>query len=295
MNQPGDVRFVINSMLQSDSESGPLNGLILTSEVGVAGHSDGAVTTLAFLNSCCKDPRVKAAEVLAGDPEMYPGGKYIFNGKLPTLIAHGTLDPLLPYNQMASFYNRMKGPKAFLSLTGANHTDWLSPTSKWFGSTVRATTDFFLRYLHSSATAAARLPRDGQSGVSWVRVVPGTGSGQEVALLPQPKTDRKAWLSSSKGLANGQVITVHWNGYLTNKVVNVVECSSSTEAGCDVGAGRVLIPDTKGDGSVTIRLVEGSVGNGECVPTSQHCQIVVNDAGLETPSASVRIPIAFAK
>jgi len=295
VHQPGDVRFVIDSMLQSGAQgTGPLAHLVSSTEIGVAGHSDGAVTTLAFLNTCCFDPRVKAAEMLAGDPEIYPGGHYLLRGGPPTLIAHGTLDPLLPYNQMVSFYNRMKGPKAFLSLTGADHTDWLFPAGTWFDSTARTTTDFFLAHLRGSHAAMLRLPHDGQSGVSTVSSAPAPGLSASVPLLPQPRTDRHASLAVAKHLSNGQVVTVRWSGYLPGKVVNVVECSSSSQAACAITAGQILVPDPHGSGSVALHIVAGKVGDGVCDAAHQRCQVVVNDAGLETPSASVRIPISFA-
>ena len=85
-----------------------------------------------------------------------------------------------------------------------------------------------------------------------------------------------------------------WSGYLPGKVVNVVECSSTSQTGCDVAAGRILVADTSGTGSVALTIVEGKVGDGTCDAAHAGCQVFVNDAGLEDPSATVRIPIAFA-
>jgi len=292
-NQPADLRFVITSMLAAATGSGPLHGLVSPSEIGVSGQSDGAVTTLAFLNSCCMDARVRAVEVISGDPEAYPNGQYRSSGDPPTLIAHGTLDPLLPFNQMVSFFNMLTGPKAFLSMVGADHTDYLTP-GKWFDSFLRTTIDFWQAHLLGSQAAAAELPNDGQPGVTVVYSAPAPGSSLAAPLLPEPKTDRRAVLSASLDLTNGQVVTVSWTGYLPGKVVNVVECSSTSQTGCDVAAGRILVPDTTGSGSVTLPIVEGQVGDGACDATHSGCQVVVNDAGLEDPSASIRIPITFA-
>jgi predicted dienelactone hydrolase len=294
LNQPADVRFVITSMIAAGTDaSAQLHGMVSSAEIGVSGHSDGAVTVLAFLNSCCTDARVRAVEVLSGDPEAYPGGQYRSSGNPPTLIVFGTLDPLLPYNQMVSFFNMLTGPKAFLSLQGAHHTDFLTP-GKWFDSFIRATTDFWQAHLQGSRAAAQRLPNDGQPGASVMFSAPVPGSSLVAPLLPEPKTDRHASLSASTNLTGGQTITVSWSGYLPGKVVNVVECSSTTETGCDVAAGRVLVPDTSGTGSVTLTIVKGQVGDGVCDATHPACQVVVNDAGLTDPSASVRIPITFA-
>jgi len=293
-NQPGDMRFVITSMLAAAAAStGPLSGLISPSEIGVSGQSDGAITALAFLNSCCADARVKAVEVISGDPETLPNGQYRYSGNPPTLIAHGTLDPLLPYNQMVSFFNMLTGPKAFLSMVGADHTDYLT-AGKWFDSFLRTTIDFWQAHLLGSQAAAQELPNDGQPGVTVVYSAPALGSSLAAPLLPEPKTDRRATLSASTELTNGEVVTVSWSGYLPGKVVNVVECSSTNPTGCDVAAGRVLVPDATGSGSVPLHIVEGQVGDGVCDATHSGCSVVVNDAGLEDPSASIRIPVTFA-
>ena len=182
-NQPGDVSFVISSMLlASAAHSGPLSGMISPNEVGVAGHSEGAITTLGFFNTCCRDPRVKAAAVFSGDPEAYPGGHYVFDGQPPMLVVHGTKDGFLPYGQMVSVFNQQKGPKVLLSLLGANHGNWIPPRSKWFPSVARTSTDFFLRYLDGSdAGRGTHRPR--------------CPAGRDVrALRPEarPVTDRHA-------------------------------------------------------------------------------------------------------
>ena len=294
-NQPGDVSFVISSMLQlSAAHSGPLSGMISPNGVGVAGHSEGAITTLGFFNTCCRDPRVKAAAVFSGDPEAYPGGHYVFDGQPPMLVVHGTRDGFLPYGQMVSVFNRQKGPKVLLSLLGANHGNWIHPRSKWFPSVARTSTDFFLRYLEGSTQAGARIVHDAQPGVTTVIDAPRPGESMTVTVPPTPPTHRHASLRPSKGLQNGQTVTVRWTGYLPGNVVNIVECSGDTEVDCDIATGRFLVPDSTGSGSTALRVVDGQVGARMCGAARAPCSVYVNDAGLLSPSASVRIPIAFA-
>ncbi len=112
--------------------------------------------------------------------------------------------------------------------------------------------------------------------------------------MRQPKTDRRASLTSTKNLTDGDEVKVTWKGYLPGKVVNVVECSSGSEAGCDIAAGQILVPDPTGSGEVDLHIVVGAVGDGVCDAAHPHCQVLVNDAGLESPSATVRIPITVA-
>jgi fermentation-respiration switch protein FrsA (DUF1100 family) len=293
-SQPGDVSFVISVMLlDSAGHTGTLSGMISPNEVGVAGHSEGAITTLGFFNTCCRDPRVKAAAVFSGDPEAYPGGHYVFDGQPPMLVVHGTKDGFLPYGQMVSVFNQQKGPKVLLSLLGADHGNWISVRSRWFPSVARTSTDFFRRYLGGSKQAGARIARDAQPGLTTVNYAPRPGQSLTVTPPPTPRTHRRASVTPSKGLANGQTVTVRWTGFLPGNVVNVVECSGDNETDCAIATGRVLLPDPIGSGSTTLRVVQGQVGNGVCGTTRAPCSVYVNDAGLLSPTATIRIPVSF--
>jgi hypothetical protein len=75
-SQPGDVTFVIDQMLSASTDLGsPLAGLVDSEKIGVAGHSNGAITVLGLVaNSCCRDARITTAIVLSGSPSPYVGG-----------------------------------------------------------------------------------------------------------------------------------------------------------------------------------------------------------------------------
>lgn len=294
-SQPKDVSYVITSVVKDSALStGTLSGLVAPHEVGVAGHSEGAITTLGFFNSCCRDARIKAAEVLDGDPEAYPSGKYHFGGDPPLLVVHGTTDALLPFSQMVGVYNSAKGPKGLLALEGADHVSWLAPSSKWINSAVKTTTDFFDAYLRNDKSALNRIVADGQPGVSRVYLASSPGSTKTIATDPQPKTQLRATVSPTTNLTDGQSVTVDWSGFQPGKVVNIVECSSASAIGCDISGGHILTPDPSGTGTVFLRIVEGHVGSGICNAAHPGCQVLVNDAGLESPNSTIRIPITFA-
>ena len=295
-SQPDDVSFLISSLqVASGAPTWWLHGMISPNGVGVAGHSEGAITSLGFFNTCCQDGRVKAVAVFDGDPEAYPGGHYIFDGQPAMLVVHGTKDGFLPYGQMVSVFNQEKGPKALLSLLGANHGNWAHPRSKWYPSVVRTSTDFFLRYLGGSAQAGARIAHDGEPGVAVVHYAPQPGQLLRVPPPPVPPTHRRASVRPSKRLTSGQTVTVKWVGYLPGNVVNVVECSGDSGSDCNIAAGKFLISDPIGSESTTLRVVAGQVGAGTCgIVGAPPCAVYVNDAGLTSPSATVRVPISFA-
>jgi dienelactone hydrolase len=295
-NQPGDMSFVISAVLEASAQNtGTLAGLVDPHAVGAAGHSEGAITTLGFFNTCCRDPRVKAAEVLDGDPQAYASGHYDYRGAPPMLLVHGTADALLPYSQMVGVFNSAKGPKGLLALNGAGHANWLTPSSTWFSSALQATTDFFAAYLRGDKAALTRIPAAGQPGVSTMHFVAKPGSTTTIPTVPQTKTDRHATVTPHTNLTNGQTVTVTWSGYLPGKVVNIVECSSNSAAGCDIATGRILTPDPTGKGTASLQIVEGQVGVGVCDATHPGCEVAVNDAGLEAdPAATIRLPITLA-
>ena len=76
VNQPGDISFLIDQILDApDDDSGPF-GILDPDAIGVAGHSNGGITTLGLIaHTCCRDDRIEAAAVLAGTPAPFPDGE----------------------------------------------------------------------------------------------------------------------------------------------------------------------------------------------------------------------------
>ena len=124
VNQPKDMSFVIGAVLaDSRLPSGILSGLVNPDEIGAAGHSNGAVTTLGLVaNTCCYDPAVKAAIVMAGTTEGFPPGHYDFSKAPPLLLVHGTADQLIPYRSAPLIYNQARGRRDSLPSSAAPTT-----------------------------------------------------------------------------------------------------------------------------------------------------------------------------
>jgi predicted dienelactone hydrolase len=135
INRALDVTFVIDRMLElNKADGGPLAGHIDSQEIGVAGHSFGAWTTMAVLGEAMKtgvtflDPRIKAG-IAMSTPVVggaaHAAGEFT-NIKVPVFHMTGTLDdsPIgdtkaaerrIPYDQAAT------PGTCLLVLTGADH------------------------------------------------------------------------------------------------------------------------------------------------------------------------------
>lgn len=161
VNQPGDVSFLITEL--TALRDGPLAGRIDASRVGVAGHSMGGVTTLGvFANTCCRDDRVRAAIVMAGNEVPLPDGKYTVRDSTPSLFIHGDADDLIAVGRGREAFAHAPAPKFFVTLIGAGHSPPFggrteNPTGE---VVVRTTIDFFDHYLKGEAASLGRLKAD---------------------------------------------------------------------------------------------------------------------------------------
>ncbi|MCW2535783.1 MAG: chlorophyllase [Modestobacter sp.] len=159
LDQPADVSFVLTRVLALAGSDDDLAGRIDAAHVAVAGHSAGAITTLGVLDTCCHDPRVTAAVVLAGSLEgldataATPG--------VPTLFVHGTADDVLPLAGGLAAYAAAPAAKAFVELPGGTHSAPFDDASDPYSAAVRAVSTDFLRWtLTGDATALADLRTD---------------------------------------------------------------------------------------------------------------------------------------
>jgi fermentation-respiration switch protein FrsA (DUF1100 family) len=159
VNQPGDVRFVIDQMLRAPPVE--LAGLVDAGRVGLAGYSLGGVTAMGVaFNTCCLDPRVKAVVVMAGSPLPFAGGVYF--GRVaspPALFVQGSADRTVVPDTSVLMYDRARPPKALATIVGGTHTspyqgDQLTPQ---VDLVARVSVDFLDRYLEGRAAATTQL------------------------------------------------------------------------------------------------------------------------------------------
>jgi dienelactone hydrolase len=308
-NQPGDISFVVDQVLKDSAAStGPLSGLVDPKEIGAAGHSNGAITTLGLVaNSCCRDARIDAAVVMAGTTEGLGRGHYQLSKAPPLLVVQDLHDGLVPYAAAVAVFNQAEGPKALLALKWDSPFDpsgstahmaasgVVGPTS---GPVIQSTTAFFDAFLKHEHAALPAVASDGRSSLSTVHTAWTHGSR---ATLPFPRlatAHLHATVTPNTGLHDGQAVTVHWSGYTAGKVVNVLECShvdiaSASSAGCSFAHAAILHPDPTGSGSVVLHLGTGTIGNGVC-DAAHTCYVIVNNASSTNPADTKELPIRFA-
>ncbi len=178
--QPGDVSFVLDTLLGTggdavglstlDANLGDGNGPRLSERVdhdriGVSGHSLGGATTygVAF-NTCCRDPRVKSAEVLSGGElpvGVPPGGEFQMDGHLPLLIMHGEKDGSFNYHLPTDVYASAKPPVWFVTLVGGSHSPpYEDEPSPWDDAVMTITADFWDATIGNVPAAMARFEAD---------------------------------------------------------------------------------------------------------------------------------------
>jgi len=156
-NQPTDASFVLDSVLALAMTTGdPFDGVLDPDRIAAAGHSEGAITTVGLFDGCCRDPRLKAGIVLAGDSI---GFNDLFAGAAtPILFVHGDADRLVPYRLGQATYARDPWPRAFLTLPGDGHIDpYLSPIAASFALVQHSTIGLLDGVLKGDAAALADL------------------------------------------------------------------------------------------------------------------------------------------
>lgn len=184
-----DVSFLITRMTDANAGKAPdpalalFKGKVDVKNIGMAGHSFGALTTLMIAGEneaqlgalTVADPRVTAAIAMSPQPSHAPDQKKAFATiKIPVLHLTGTLDdaPLNIDNVKAAdrripFDNSTYEDTALVTFTGATHMTFsaraLNPpaTEQATFSLIRqSTTAFWDAHLKSDPKAAAWLKTD---------------------------------------------------------------------------------------------------------------------------------------
>ena len=155
----------------------PLKGRIDPGRVGAAGHSMGAGVTMgAGWNTCCRNERVRAGVLMAGNMPTFYRGDWFLPPSPPILVIHGDQDDVTPYVGGRRIFSNAESPKFLLTILGGDHGAPFSGRADHpqAGVVVAATVDFFDAYLKGRPDGLARLRVDtDKPGVATLEMAAG--------------------------------------------------------------------------------------------------------------------------
>ena len=159
---------MITALLAADrgaaaGAGGVLAGTIDAGAIAVVGHSDGGdVSLAAAANTCCRDPRVRAAVILSGaEDALFPGTYFPGGTALPLLVVQGTADEVNPPGCSVQLYDQAPPPKYYLSLEGQTHQSPYLQAGAAHDTVQQVVADFLAGTLEGSGPARAAMVRDG--------------------------------------------------------------------------------------------------------------------------------------
>lgn len=130
VNQPGDVSFLIDTMLKRNADSHDvLHNTIDTKKIAVAGVSLGGMTsTLAAFHRKVRDPRITAAISIAGPGTMFTHD-FFAGSTVPYLVIYGDGDAIIPFDKNAAPLPQKYPGTILVTLKDASHAGFAQPAS----------------------------------------------------------------------------------------------------------------------------------------------------------------------
>ena len=126
VNQPGDVSFLIDSVLGLGPDERPFEGGIDRDRIGVMGLSlGGLTTTLAAFHPELGDPRIRVAVSIAGPSAMF-GPDYFDQADVPFLMIAGTHDAMIRYEENGAPVPERITDGGLVTLDAASHAAFSS-------------------------------------------------------------------------------------------------------------------------------------------------------------------------
>ena len=137
VNQPGDVSFLIDTLLADSATSGhALEGMVDASRIGLTGISlGGMTTTLASFHPELRDERIGAALSIAGPTSMFTE-RFFTHADVPFLMLAGDIDALVPYRSNAAPVPDIVAKSELVTIAGGSHTGFAGPAAplRWMNN-----------------------------------------------------------------------------------------------------------------------------------------------------------------
>lgn len=121
VNQPADITFLIDSVIELQGADKPFSGAIDQSRIGLTGFSLGGLTTyLTTYHAEWRDPRIAAAVSIAGPSAIF-APEYFRTTSVPLLAIAGTADALIEHRRNAADIPRRAANAALVTIDGGSH------------------------------------------------------------------------------------------------------------------------------------------------------------------------------
>ena len=131
VNQPSDVTFLIDSLLQLSGSDKPFAGELDPSRIALMGYSLGGITTtLATYHPRLRDERVAAAISIAG-PSAGLVSKFYETTDVPFMMIAGTLDALIDFEYNAAVIPQRVHNSVLIEIEGGSHLGFGSISEPW--------------------------------------------------------------------------------------------------------------------------------------------------------------------
>jgi dienelactone hydrolase len=131
VNQPADVSFLIDSLLELSGSDKPFSGELDPSRIALMGYSLGGITTtLATYHPRLRDERVAAAISIAG-PSAGLVSKFYETTDVPFMMIAGTLDALIDFEYNAAVIPERVQNSVLIEIDGGTHLGFGSISEPW--------------------------------------------------------------------------------------------------------------------------------------------------------------------
>jgi dienelactone hydrolase len=128
VNQPGDVSFLIDTVLAWNAELGNrFQGAVDSRRIGLTGLSLGGLTTLlSAFHPDWRDPRIEAAAPIAAPADFF-APEFYENARVPLLLVFSELDAIVDFEASGELaFENAGAPLYFVRFFAASHTGWSS-------------------------------------------------------------------------------------------------------------------------------------------------------------------------
>lgn len=176
VNQPGDISFVIDTMLARNADAqDSLYGLLDPSRIAAVGLSLGGLTTqLAAYHRDVRNPRLSAAVSIAG-PSVFLERRFFQTTDIPFMMIAGSADAIVPYEANAAPIPAKTDNSLLVTLDQGSHVGFAGMSSvffRWFEHPDRLVCPLVLSGLDREDETEAMFAPDPGIGISAAAAPP---------------------------------------------------------------------------------------------------------------------------